>query len=310
MKNIADNLAQLIGKTPLLYLRSFSNYYQLESNIIAKLECFNPGGSIKDRVGFSIIREAENEGKIKKDTILIEATSGNTGIALAYIAASKGLRLILTMPETMSIERRKILSMFGAELVLTPGAEGMNGAVKKARELNNQIKGSFMTRQFENPANPKIHRETTAMEIWNDTDGKIDILVSGVGTGGTITGTGEILKQKNPDIQIVAVEPSASPVLSGGQASTHRIQGIGAGFIPPILNKKIIDEIIQVENDDAFETMSLLAKTEGLLVGISSGAAVFAAKILAKRNENFKKNIVAILPDTGERYLSICNPDD
>lgn len=305
MKNIAENLTQLIGKTPMLKLNGYSKYNQLDANIITKLEYFNPGGSVKDRVGFSIIKEAEISGMLNKDTTIIEATSGNTGIALAYIAAAKGIRLILTMPETMSIERQKILIMLGAELILTPGAEGMKGALKKADELVQQIPGAIMARQFENPANPKIHRETTAIEIWNDMDGNIDIFVAGVGTGGTITGTGEILKQKKPDIKIIAVEPSASAVLSGGQPGLHKIQGIGAGFIPPILNLGIIDEIITVQNEDALKTMSLLAKTEGLFVGISSGAAIFAAGIIAKRPEYTGKNIVVILPDTGERYLSM-----
>ena len=304
MGRIAKKLTDLIGNTPLLELGNFSLEHQALATIIAKIEYFNPGGSVKDRIGFSMIEDAEKRGLLNKESIIIEPTSGNTGIALAFIAAAKGYRLILTMPETMSIERRNLLKALGAELVLTPGSEGMSGAIKKAEALNAEYPNSFVPQQFKNPANPEIHRKTTAEEIWNDTDGNIDIFVSGVGTGGTITGVGEILKQRNPEVKIVAVEPFDSQVLAGNKPGPHKIQGIGAGFIPDILNRGIIDEIIPVKNEDAMRTGRKLAKTEGLIVGISSGAAVYAALQLALREENKGKRIVVILPDTGERYLS------
>ena len=294
----------LIGNTPLLELSNYSKVNKLEAVLIAKLEYFNPAGSVKDRVALAMINSAEEEGLIKQDTVIIEPTSGNTGIGLAFAAAAKGYRLILTMPDTMSIERRKLLKALGAELVLTPGAEGMRGAIKKAKELAGQYDHAYIPNQFTNKANPEIHRKTTAEEIWRDTDGKVDIFVCGVGTGGTITGVGEILKQRKPDIQIVAVEPFDSPVLSGGKPGPHEIQGIGAGFIPDILNLSIIDEIYTVKTEEAYETVRQLSKTEGLLVGISSGAAAFAATQLAKRTENRGKTIVVLLPDNGERYLS------
>lgn len=304
MTKIAKNLTELIGNTPLLELSNYNKLNNLQATIIAKLEYFNPGGSIKDRIGFSMIKDAEEKGLITKETVIIEPTSGNTGVALAFISAAKGYRLILTMPDTMSMERRNLLKALGAELVLTPGAEGMNGAIKKADELASTIKNSFVPQQFKNLANPEIHRKTTVEEIWKDTDGKVDIFVAGVGTGGTITGVGEILKKRNPNVKIVAVEPTDSPVLSGGKPGPHKIQGIGAGFIPEILNTKVIDEIIQVKNEEAFEVGRSLARTEGLIVGISAGAAVFAATQLAKRPENKGKHIIVILPDTGERYLT------
>jgi len=304
MGRIAKKLTDLIGNTPLLELGNFNREHETEATIIAKLEYFNPGGSVKDRIGFSMIEDAEKQGLINKESVIIEPTSGNTGIALAFIAASKGYRLILAMPETMSIERRNLLKALGAELVLTPGSEGMLGAIKKANELNVIYPNSFIPQQFNNPANPEIHRTTTALEIWNDTDGQIDFFVSGVGTGGTITGVGEVLKERNPEIKIVAVEPFDSQVIAGGKPGPHKIQGIGAGFLPDILNKEIIDEIIPVKNEDALRTGRELARTEGLIVGISSGAAVYAALQLAQREENLGKRIVVILPDTGERYLS------
>ena len=304
MTKIAKNLTDLIGNTPLLELSNFNRHHQLTSTIIAKLEYFNPLGSVKDRIGNAMIKDAEEKGKINKDTVIIEPTSGNTGIALAFAAAAKGYRLILTMPETFSAERRNLLKALGAELVLTPGSEGMKGAIKKSEELAAQIPNSFIPQQFKNPANPEIHRLTTAEEIWNDTDGNVDIFVSGIGTGGTITGVGEVLKKKNSAIKIVAVEPTDSPVLSGGKPGPHKIQGIGAGFVPDVLNLSIIDEIVTVTNAQAFETSRQLARTEGLLVGISSGAATFAALEIAKRPENKGKKIVVLLPDTGERYLS------
>ncbi len=304
MAQIAKKLTDLIGKTPLLEISNFNKANNAFANIIAKLEYFNPGGSVKDRIGYAMITEAEKQGLINKDTLIIEPTSGNTGIALAYVAAAKGYKLILTMPETFSIERRNLLKALGATLVLTPGPDGMGGAIKKAEELHKENPNSFIPQQFKNPANPKIHRETTALEIWNDTDGKVDIFVSGVGTGGTITGVGEILKQKNPNVKIVAVEPKDSPVLSGGQKGPHKIQGIGAGFVPDNYKGQFVDEIITVSNEDSFETSRQLARTEGLLVGISSGAAAWAALQLSLRPENKGKNIVVLLPDTGERYLS------
>ena len=304
MTKIAEKLTDLIGNTPLLELSNFNKQHQLESKLIAKLEYFNPGGSVKDRIGNAMISDAEERGILKSGSVIIEPTSGNTGIALAFVAAAKGYRLILTMPETMSVERRNLLKALGAELVLTPGAEGMKGAIAKAVELAATIPNSFIPQQFKNPANPEIHRKTTALEIWNDTDGEVDIFVSGIGTGGTITGVGEVLKARKPSVQIIAVEPGGSPVLSGGNPGPHKIQGIGAGFVPDVLNRSVIDEILQVENEDAFATSRELARSEGLLVGISSGAAVYAALQVAKRPENRGKTIVVILPDTGERYLS------
>lgn len=301
---IAKSLVQLIGNTPLLELENYNKEKGTLGKIIAKLEYFNPGGSVKDRIGYGMIEAAEKEGLLNKDSVIIEPTSGNTGIALAYIAAAKGYRLILTMPETMSMERRNLLKALGAELVLTPGAEGMKGAIAKANELKASIENSIILQQFENPANPQIHRVTTAEEIWNDTDGEVDIVVAGVGTGGTLTGIGEVLKARKSDVKVVAVEPSNSPVISGGKPGPHKLQGIGAGFIPKNLNVSIIDEIIKVDNEDAFKASKDLARTEGLLVGISSGAAIVAAAELASREENKDKNIVVILPDTGERYLS------
>lgn len=304
MAKIAKKLTDLIGNTPLLELTNYEEENNLEAKIIAKLEYFNPLGSVKDRVAYAMIEKGIAQGKINKDTIIIEPTSGNTGIGLAFVAASKGLRLILTMPETMSIERRRIVQALGAEVVLTPGAEGMKGAIAKAEDLVKEYGNAIIPQQFENEANPAVHKATTAEEIWKDTDGKIDIFVAGVGTGGTITGTGEALKAKNPDIRIVAVEPAASPVLSGGKPGPHKIQGIGAGFIPGVVNLEVIDEVIQVENDAAFEASRKVAKSDGVLVGISSGAALVAATELAGRPENKGKNIVVLLPDTGERYLS------
>lgn len=301
---IAKSLVQLIGNTPLLELSNYNDEKGTLGTIIAKLEYFNPGGSVKDRVGFGMIEAAEKEGLLNKDSVIIEPTSGNTGIALAYIAAAKGYRLILTMPETMSMERRNLLKALGAELVLTPGAEGMKGAIAKANELKASIENSIILQQFENPANPQIHRVTTAEEIWTDTDGEVDIIVAGVGTGGTLTGVGEVLKARKSDVKVIAVEPTNSPVISGGKPGPHKLQGIGAGFIPKNLNVSIIDEVIKVDNEDALKASKDLARTEGLLVGISSGAAIVAATELANREENKDKNIVVILPDTGERYLS------
>lgn len=304
MSNIAQNLTDLIGNTPLLEPTNYNRSQNLEARLLVKLEYFNPAGSVKDRVGYAMIKDAEDNGLLNKDSVIIEPTSGNTGIALAFVASAKGYRLILTMPDTFSIERRNLLKALGAELVLTPGAEGMSGAIRKAEELAGQIPHSYVPQQFDNPSNPEIHRKTTAEEIWRDTDGGVDFFVAGVGTGGTITGVGEVLKTKKPGFKLIAVEPYDSPVLSGGNSGPHGLQGIGAGFIPGILNTAIIDEIIKVRNDEAFDTVRQLARTEGLLIGISSGAAAFAATQIAKRPENRSKTIVALLPDTGERYLS------
>jgi len=304
MSKIYKNLTQLIGKTPLLELTNYEKKNELSVTILAKLESFNPAGSVKDRIAKAMLDDAEAKGLLNADSVIIEPTSGNTGIGLASVAAARGYRLILTMPETMSIERRNLVKAYGAELVLTEGAKGMKGAIAKADELAEQTPNSFIPSQFTNPANPAVHKATTGVEIWEDTDGKVDIFVAGVGTGGTISGVGEYLKSKNPDIKVIAVEPAASPVLSQGVSGPHKIQGIGAGFIPQTLNTEIYDEIITVENEDAFATGRTLARDEGLLVGISSGAAVWAATQLAKRPENSGKTIVVILPDTGERYLS------
>jgi cysteine synthase A len=304
MAKIFKNVAELIGKTPLLHLVNYEKKHGLKATLIGKLEYYNPAGSVKDRIAKSMIEDAENRGVLKPDTVIIEPTSGNTGIALAAIAAARGYRVILTMPETMSIERRNLLKAYGAELVLTEGSKGMSGAIAKAEELAKEIPNSFIPGQFDNPANPEIHRKTTGPEIWEDTDGAVDILVAGIGTGGTITGTGEYLKSRKPGIKVVAAEPDASPVLSGGNPGPHKIQGIGAGFVPRVLNTGIYDEIVRVQNEDAFAASRQLARTEGLLVGISSGAALWAATEAAKLPENAGKVIVVILPDTGERYLS------
>lgn len=302
MVKIFSDITKTIGNTPLIKLNRISK--GLEAEVLVKLESFNPLSSVKDRIGVAMIEDAEKRGVLKKNTTIIEPTSGNTGVALAFVAAAKGYKLILTMPDTMSIERRQLLAIFGAQLVLTPGIEGMKGAIKKAEELVKEIPNAIILQQFNNPANPEIHRKTTAEEIWADTDGKVDILVSGVGTGGTITGIAEVIKKRKPGFKAIAVEPDASPVLSGGAAGPHKIQGIGAGFIPRVLNRDIIDEVIRVTNDDAGSTARKLARLEGILVGISSGAALWAALQVAKRKENKGRIIVVILPDTGERYLT------
>ena len=304
MAKIYTSADQLIGKTPLLELTHLEKALGLEAKVVAKLEYFNPAGSVKDRVAKAIIEDAEATGRLKEGSVIIEPTSGNTGIGLASVAAAKGYRLIITMPETMSVERRQLIKAYGAELVLTEGSKGMKGAIAKAEELQKEIPDSIIAGQFVNPANPKAHKETTGPEIWEDTDGEVDIFVAGVGTGGTVTGVGEFLKSQKASVKVVAVEPADSPVLSKGTAGAHKIQGIGAGFVPDVLNTAVYDEVIPVTNDDAFATGKLLGKSEGVLVGISSGAALFAAIELAKRPENKGKTIVALLPDTGDRYLS------
>ena len=304
MSKIYQKITDLIGGTPLLELANYEKKNNLEATVLGKLEYFNPAGSVKDRIAKAMVDEAEQEGKLKEGSVIIEPTSGNTGIGLASVAAARGYKIIITMPETMSIERRNLLKAYGAELVLTAGAKGMKGAIEKAKELAETTENSFIPSQFTNPANPAYHRATTGPEIWADTDGKVDIFVAGVGTGGTVTGVGQYLKSQNPDVKVVAVEPAGSPVLSQGKAGAHKIQGIGAGFVPETLDTKVYDEIITVENEDAFKTGRDIARSEGVLVGISSGAAVWAATELAKRPENKGKTIVALLPDTGERYLS------
>lgn len=304
MAKIYTKITDLIGGTPIIELVNYEKEHNLEATILGKLEYFNPAGSVKDRIAKAMIDEAEEKGILKSDSVIIEPTSGNTGIGLASVAAARGYRIIITMPETMSVERRNLLKAYGAELVLTEGAKGMKGAIEKAEELSKEIPNSFIPSQFTNPANPAYHKATTGPEIWNDTDGKVDIFVAGVGTGGTVTGVGEYLKSQNPNVKVVAVEPAGSPVLSEGKSGPHKIQGIGAGFVPETLNTKVYDEVIKVENDDAFATGRAIARKEGFLVGISSGAAVWAATELAKRPENKGKVIVALLPDTGERYLS------
>ena len=304
MANIYTSADQLIGRTPLLELAHIEKNLGLKAKLLAKLEYFNPAGSVKDRIAKAMIDDAEANGTLKSDSVIIEPTSGNTGIGLAAVAAARGYRIIIVMPETMSVERRQLMKAYGAELVLTEGAKGMKGAIAKAEELAKEIPNSFIPSQFTNPANPKAHVETTGPEIWEDTDGKVDIFIAGVGTGGTVTGVGEYLKSKNPDVKVFAVEPASSAVLSTGMAGAHKIQGIGAGFVPEVLNTKIYDEIIPVSNEDAFETGRLIGRSEGVLVGISSGAAAWAAIELANRPENEGKNIVVLLPDTGDRYLS------
>jgi cysteine synthase A len=304
MSKIYKNLAELVGRTPLLEVSNYSKGKDLKANILAKLEYFNPAGSVKDRIAKAMIEDGESKGLLKPDSVIIEPTSGNTGIGIASVGTAKGYKVIIVMPETMSVERRSLIKAYGAEIVLTEGAKGMKGAIAKADELAAETPNSFIPGQFKNPANPEIHKNTTGPEIWEDTDGKVDIFVAGIGTGGTITGVGEYLKSKNPNIKIVAVEPAASPVLSEGKSGPHKIQGIGAGFVPDVLNIKIYDEIITIKNEDAFAASRELSKSEGLLVGISSGAATFAATELAKRPENAGKTIVVLLPDTGERYLS------
>ena len=305
MSKVYKNLADLVGKTPLLEIGNYSNGKDLKAKVVAKLEYFNPAGSVKDRIAKAMIEDAENKGLLKPDSVIIEPTSGNTGIGIASVGTAKGYKVIIVMPETMSVERRTLIKAYGAEIVLTEGAKGMKGAIAKAEELAAETANSFIPGQFKNPANPEIHARTTGPEIWEDTDGKVDIFVAGIGTGGTITGVGEFLKSKNPNVKVVAVEPADSPVLSQGKSGPHKIQGIGAGFVPDVLNTKIYDEIIAVKNEEAFATSRELSKSEGLLVGISSGAATFAATELAKRPENAGKTIVVLLPDTGERYLSV-----
>ncbi|WP_258297630.1 cysteine synthase A [Paenibacillus peoriae] len=304
MAKIYQNLTDLIGNTPLLALTNYSQTQDIEANLIAKLEYFNPAGSVKDRIGYAMIKDAEDRGLINKDSVIIEPTSGNTGIGLAFAAAALGYKLIITLPETFSIERRKLLLALGAELVLTPGAEGMRGAIKRAEELAAENPNSFIPQQFKNPINPEIHRKTTAEEVWRDTDGEVDIFVAGVGTGGTVSGVGQVLKERKPSVKVIAVEPFDSPVLSGGSPGSHHIQGIGAGFVPDNYNSEYVDEVFKVKNEDAFATARLLARSEGLLVGISSGAVAYAATQIAKLPENKGKNIVVLLADTGERYLS------
>lgn len=301
---VYKNAAELVGNTPILELANYEKKHQLEASILAKLEYFNPAGSVKDRIAKKILLDAWETGKINQNSVIIEPTSGNTGIGLASIAAALGIRIMITMPETMSIERRSLMKAYGAEVVLTDGSKGMKGAIEKADELAAEIEGSFIPGQFVNQLNPQVHRETTGPEIWKDTEGRVDILVAGVGTGGTVTGAGEYLKSQNPDIKVAAVEPASSPILSEGKAGPHKIQGIGAGFVPETLNTKVYDEVIPVENDDAFAAGREIARTEGILVGISSGAALWAATELAKRPENKGKTIVVIFPDTGDRYLS------
>lgn len=304
MGNVKTSILELVGRTPLLQVKRYEEKHGLEANVFAKLEYFNPAGSVKDRIALAMIEDAEEKGILKPGATIIEPTSGNTGIGIASVATAKGYKAILTMPETMSVERRKLLQAYGAELVLTEGAKGMNGAIAKAKELQESTPNSVILSQFSNPANPAVHKATTGPEIWEDLDGKVDILVAGVGTGGTLTGIGTYLKEKNPDVQVVAVEPESSPVLSKGVAGPHKIQGIGAGFVPEVLDTKLYNEVIAVANEDAFATGRELARTEGFLAGISSGAALWAATQLAKRPENKGKNIVVILPDTGDRYLS------
>ena len=304
MSKIYNGALELVGNTPLVEVKNIEEELGLEARILVKLEYFNPAGSVKDRIAKAMIEDAEEKGLLKEGSVIIEPTSGNTGIGLASIAAVKGYRIILTMPETMSVERRNILKAYGAEIVLTEGAKGMKGAIEKADELAREIPGSYIPGQFVNPANPEVHRKTTGPEIWKDTDGEVDLFIAGVGTGGTLTGVGEYLKSQNPDVKIVALEPASSPVLSTGKGGPHKIQGIGAGFVPDVLNTTVYDEIFTVENDDAFATGKLLAKKEGILVGISSGAALYGAIELAKRPENKGKTIVALLPDTGDRYYS------
>ena len=304
MSKIYNGALELVGNTPLVEVKNIEEELGLEARILVKLEYFNPAGSVKDRIAKAMIEDAEEKGLLKEGSVIIEPTSGNTGIGLASIAAVKGYRIILTMPETMSVERRNILKAYGAEIVLTEGAKGMKGAIEKAEELAKEIPGSYIPGQFVNPANPEVHRKTTGPEIWKDTDGEVDLFIAGVGTGGTLTGVGEYLKSQNPDVKIVALEPASSPVLSTGKGGPHKIQGIGAGFVPDTLNTKVYDQVFPVENDDAFATGKLLAKKEGILVGISSGAALYGAIELAKRPENKGKTIVALLPDTGDRYYS------